>query len=356
MVDFDLLDDVCAANGSGDVFAVARLEDSLAELTDFPYAVAVSSGTAAVASLLWAVGVRPGHRVGVSALARPETGLAVVALGAEPMFLDTAPDDSFGLDTGEIEAAVEAGCTALVPVPMWGYWNEDAESLARARAWGCHIVVDAAEAPFLLTSPRLGDQVDGMALSLHGSTPLKAGEGGASFTVYETVAAAVAALRSFGQGSAPRARHLEASGPYGGAFGVNLRINGLGAAWCLDQVRRVTEVRRQLEQDRLVADFCFRRARVPFVECHVAASVTRHGLYGYAVVCADERDRARLSQRLIDTGIEPDIGTSGHGLIFESQVFTDHRRPCPRAAALARRVVAVRNESLRTAVKRGLAA
>lgn len=356
MVDSGLIDEACAANGSGNVAAVGQLEDALAELTDFRYAVAVSSGTAAIASLLWSVGVRAGDLVGVSGLAPSMSGLAVLALGARPMFLDSASGGSFGIDPREVERAVDAGCRALVPVPMWGYWDEDGEALARARARGCRVVVDAAQAPFLRTDPRMADHVDGMCLSLHGRKPLKAGEGGAVLTSDIDVASAVVALRSFGQGSTPRARHLDAAGPFGDGFGVNLKINGVGAAWCLNQVRNAEDVARQLEQDRLMADFCFRRADVPFEHCGVGATVTRHGLYGYAVVCGDEKDRAELSRRLTDTGIELDTVKYDYSPIYEGAAFADYVRSCPRAEDLTRRVVSVRNESLRKAVKRGLAA
>ena len=107
---------------------------------------------------------------------------------------------------------MDAGCKAVVPVPLWGYWNEDSQALARARARGCRVVIDAAEAPFLRTSPRLAGILDGMALSLNGRMPLKAGEGGACLTADPALAGAVAALRSFGQGAVPRGRHLVASG------------------------------------------------------------------------------------------------------------------------------------------------
>jgi dTDP-4-amino-4,6-dideoxygalactose transaminase len=354
MVPVAVYEEVRTTDGSGDAPPVGELEDSLAEIADFPFAIAVSSGTAAVASLLRASGVRPGDRVGVSALARSATGLAVLVLGAEPMFLDMAPGDSFGLDPQEVEAAVDAGCKAVVPVPLWGYWNEDSEALARARTRGCRVVVDAAEAPFLRTSPSLSGLVDGMALSLNGRMPLKAGEGGACLTADPALAAAVATLRSFGQGAVPQGRHLEANGRPGDAFGVDLKINGLGAEWCLAQARNAADVYRHLEQDRLLADFCFRRARVPFEECGVAASVVRSGAFGFAAVCADEADKATLERRLAETGVEPD--SAGWTPIYANAVFAGTGARCAHAETLARRVVAVQRESIRKEVKRGLAA
>jgi len=349
-----LYDEAPTTDGTGDGPPVGELEDALAEIADFPFAVAVSSGTAAVASLLRAAGVRPGDRVGISALARPSTGLAVLALGAKPVFLDTAPGGSFGLDPREVDAAVDAGCAAVVPAPLWGYWDEDTEALGRARARGCRVVVDAAEAPFLQTSPGLAGLVDGMALSLNGQMPLKAGEGGACLTADAALAGAVAALRSFGQGAVPRGRHLEATGRPGDAFGVDLKINGLGAQWCLDQARNAADVYRHLEQDRLLADFCFRRARVPFEECGVAASVVRRGAFGFVAVCADEADAATLAGRLAETGVVPD--ETGCTPLYESAVFAGAGVRCAHAETLARRVVAVRHENIRREVKRGLAA
>jgi len=161
-------------------------------------------------------------------------------------------------------------------------------------------------------------------------------------------------LRSFGQGAVPQGRHLESFGRPGDAFGVDLKINGLGAEWCLAQARHAADVYRHLEQDRLLADFCFRRARVPFEECGVAASVVRPGAFGFAAVCADEAGQATLVRRLAETGIEPD--SAGCTPLYASAVFAGTGACCARAESLARRIVAVQHESIRKEVRRGLAA
>lgn len=165
-----------ADGGTGNAEVVRDLERGLAQLTGADYGLCVSSGTTALISALWAVGVRPGDQVGVSALGPSMTALAVTAIGARPLFLDCASPTSFGIAAEAAAAALRAGVKAVVPVPMWGYWDEDPQVLRALRAAGVPVVVDAAQAPFLRLREDLFELADVVCLSLHGRKPLKAGE------------------------------------------------------------------------------------------------------------------------------------------------------------------------------------
>ena len=67
------------------------------------YAVAVSSGTAALRCALAALGIGPGHRVVVPAFTFIATVNAVVACGATPVFAEV--DDTLGLDPARVPDA-----------------------------------------------------------------------------------------------------------------------------------------------------------------------------------------------------------------------------------------------------------
>jgi 8-amino-3,8-dideoxy-alpha-D-manno-octulosonate transaminase len=85
---------------------VADFEASVCRQLGVDYAVAVSSGTAALRCALAALGIGAGHRVAVPAFTFIATVNAVVACGATPVFADV--DETLNLDPARIPSGVDA--------------------------------------------------------------------------------------------------------------------------------------------------------------------------------------------------------------------------------------------------------
>lgn len=341
-----LIEAAVADKGTGNAEVVRELEDGFAQLTGATYGLAVSSGTAALISALHAVGVHAGDRVAVSALGPAMTGLAVTALGAKPVFIDCAGPGSFGLDPAGAERAAEDGIAAAVPVPMWGYWDERPETLALLRERGVPIVVDAAQAPFLrLAGAGLPAAVDAVCLSLHGRKPFKAGEGGMCLTEDAGLAEKMLAARSFGQGAAFTGPRIDPAGPFAAQCGANFKINALGAAWCLAQLREAAGLRARFEDRRATALAAFEATGVAFTEAAVGDDVAEHGRYGIAAVCHSREDAARMAGALADGGAEVDTLRYAYAPMFASGYLARFASPCPAAEDFAARAVACRLEA-----------
>jgi 8-amino-3,8-dideoxy-alpha-D-manno-octulosonate transaminase len=90
---------------------VAAFERDVCAALEVPFAVAVSSGTAALRCALAALGIGPGARVAVPAFTFIATVNAVVAAGATPVFVDV--DDSLDIDPGAVPAS---GLDAVIAV------------------------------------------------------------------------------------------------------------------------------------------------------------------------------------------------------------------------------------------------
>jgi len=342
----ELIEAAIGDKGTGNAEVVRELEDGFAQLTGAVYGLAVSSGTAALICALHAVGVRPGTRVAVSALAPAMTGLAITALGAEPVFLDCAGSGSFGLDPDAAERAAERGIAAAVPVPMWGYWDEQPEALAALRARGVPIVVDGAQAPFLrLAGHGLLAAVDVVCLSLHGRKPFKAGEGGVCLTDDDALAEKMLAARSFGQGAAFSGTRIDPTGPFAVHAGANFKINALGAAWCLAQVREAAALRERFEARRAVALAALDATGVAWSEAALGKDVTEHGRYGITALCQSPADAARMAGALTATGAEVDTSRYAYAPMYTAPYFTRWTRTCPAAEDFAARAVAARLEA-----------
>src|SRR2546430_4611734 len=124
------LEQAVAEGGSGNAPVVRDLEDAFATFMEARFALCVASGTSALVAACHAAGVRAGDLVGVSALGPVMSGQAIAALGARPLFLDSSAPSSFGVSATAAACVVERRVKAVILVPMWGYWDEEPDSLA----------------------------------------------------------------------------------------------------------------------------------------------------------------------------------------------------------------------------------
>ncbi|WP_206487879.1 DegT/DnrJ/EryC1/StrS aminotransferase family protein [Rhodococcus sp. KRD162] len=135
-------------DSSGRSQLVREYEEALAITFDAPQAVAVNSGSAAIETALYAVGVTPGRSVLVSAAAPLPTLMPIIASGARIAFVDSVVD-SPGMDPADLAVQLDKNpdCAAAVEVALWGYplshQEEVASLLAAARV---PLIEDAAHA------------------------------------------------------------------------------------------------------------------------------------------------------------------------------------------------------------------
>ena len=141
----------------------------------------VTSGFAALASALTAMGVGPGDEVIVPAYTYIATAMAVVAAGAIPVIADI--DGTFTLDPAEAEKKITPRTKCMIPVHIQGFpCNMDA-LCALAEKYGLDILEDACQADGgSYRGRRLGSIGRAGALSFNQFKVITAGEGGALLT------------------------------------------------------------------------------------------------------------------------------------------------------------------------------
>ncbi len=130
---------------------VDAFEQEFAELTGIPYAVALSSGTAAIHLALKGMGIKPGDVVIASSLTFIGSVTPILFQGATPLFVDSDPK-TWTMDVDLLSAVLEY-CSdsgrlpkAVLPTDLYGQCsNYDALSRACER-YDVPIIVDAAEA------------------------------------------------------------------------------------------------------------------------------------------------------------------------------------------------------------------
>jgi perosamine synthetase len=225
------------------------LEREFADYVGARHCLLSDCGTSALAIALGAAGVRAGDEVIVPAYSFVATPLAVLQVGAVPVFVDI--ERSTGcLDPTSLEAAVTPHTRAVMPVHMHGCAADMASILEFARARGLILIEDAAQAHGATCGGRpVGALGDAGGFSLQSSKNLAAGEGGLFVTNDPALADEANSIRNFGQDLAlSEARGYTAARPLDGArtldarrIGSMHRGNEMMAAFARAQLARLPE-------------------------------------------------------------------------------------------------------------------
>jgi dTDP-4-amino-4,6-dideoxygalactose transaminase len=252
----------------------------------------VANGTEAIQLGLQALGVGPGDEVVTSAMSAAFSGLAVLAAGARPVFVDLDPR-TLNLDPDADARAVTPRTRALLPVHLYGHPADMDPILELARAKGLHVLEDACQAHGARYRGRaVGSLGDAAAFSFYPSKNLGAyGDGGMVVTRDATIASRLRGLRDYGQ--TEKYRHA--------SLGFNRRLDELQATVLRVQLPRLAgwNAARVAAADRYDRAL----AHLPLTSPERAGDAT-HVFHLY-VVRVRQRDaaRAHLDAAGILTGI-----------------------------------------------------
>lgn len=120
-------------------------EETACKLFGSPFALGVSSGTAALHAAMVGVGAGPGKEVIVPSLGFVATAAAVALTGATPVFCDV--DHSLQMDPKKIAACITPRTVAVAPTHHWGIVADMTSILTIAREHGLKVVEDCAQSP-----------------------------------------------------------------------------------------------------------------------------------------------------------------------------------------------------------------
>jgi dTDP-4-amino-4,6-dideoxygalactose transaminase len=200
---------------------VEAFEAEFASACGAPHAVAVGTGTDAIALILRGLGIGAGDEVVTSPLSAAYSALAIVMAGARPVFADIDPD-RLTIDPDRIAHAITPRTRAILPVHLYGQAAAMREIEAVAARHNLAIVEDCCQAHLATESGRpVGTIGIAGAFSFYPTKNLGAlGDGGAIVTRDRQLADRLRRLRNGGQSD--RYRHIEP--------GINSRLDELQAA------------------------------------------------------------------------------------------------------------------------------
>ena len=221
---------------------VREFEEALARYWGVERAVGVASGLDALEISLRALGCGPGDRVLTTPLSAFPSTLAIVKLGAVPVFADTDECGLTDLDACEAALASRPDIRYFLPVHLYGHPLDMRRLSALREQSGCRMVEDAAQsigARHCGTTTGTAGQM--AAVSFYPTKNLGAiGDGGAILTGEADLAELACRLRDYGQSS--RYRHE--------LVGYNSRLDELQAGYlrrvALPRLPAWTKARRRI--------------------------------------------------------------------------------------------------------------
>jgi dTDP-4-amino-4,6-dideoxygalactose transaminase len=160
-----------------DADEVERLETEFSGKIGTEWAVATSSGTAALICGLAALGIGPGDEVLIPAYGYIADVLAVLAVGAVPVGCEV--DESLTLDPLDAAKRITPRTRAIMPVHMNGFAADLDPIMKLAASHGIFVIEDACQAVGgSYRGRRLGSIGDVGAFSFNQAKLITAGEGG----------------------------------------------------------------------------------------------------------------------------------------------------------------------------------
>jgi dTDP-4-amino-4,6-dideoxygalactose transaminase len=274
---------------------VAEFEQAFAKYIGTKYAVAVSSGTAALYLSLISLGIGKGDEVITTPFSFIASANAILYTGAKPIFVDI-DEQTFNINPKLIEKAITRKTKAILPVHLYGL-PCDMDSIQKiAKEHKLFVVEDACQAHGAqVKGIKVGSFGDLGCFSFYATKNMTTVEGGMITTNSSKLCKKLQLLRS--HGSKIRYHHE--------ILGYNFRMTDINAAIGLVQLKKLpkfnkTRINNARYLTKNLSDI--QGIKVPFV-----SPQTTHVFHQYAVRIDKEIDRKGVIEALDKKGIKTEV-------------------------------------------------
>lgn len=227
---------------------VDEFEKAFAQTVGAKYAVAVSSGTAALHAAVFALRIGPGDEVIVSPMTFAASANCVVYQGGTPIFTDVDPDTLL-INPVEVEKKITTHTKAIIAVDYTGQPCNYDQLLSISRVHNIPLIADACHALGATYKGKpVGSLADLNVFSFHPVKHITTGEGGMITTDNEELANQMRIFRNHGITTDHRQREQQGSWFYEMTeLGYNYRITDFQCALGQSQLKKLLQwiLRRQ---------------------------------------------------------------------------------------------------------------
>jgi len=294
---------------------IEEFEKAIAKYCSAKYAVAVSSGTAALYAAYAAAGIGPGDEVITTPLTFVATSNMIVFCGAKPVFADIK-EDTLNIDPKEIEKKITKKTKAIAPVDFAGHPCDYKEILKIAKKHHLLIIEDAAQAfGAEYRGKRVGSFSDLTTLSFHPVKTITTGEGGMILTNNRKFYEKLKIIRNHGIIKKPQQGnwYYEIEKP-----SLNLRITDFQCALGLSQLKKIDKfIKRRRE---IVAEYNGAFKNIKEIIIPSEKSYVKSAWHIYVIQL--RLDRLRVNRKKIFESLQKEnIGVQVHYIPLHLQPF-----------------------------------
>ena len=284
---------------------VEKFEQAVADFVGAKYAVAVSSGTAALHAAMAAAGIDSEDEVIVPTMTFAATANAVVFQGGCPVFVDVLPNTLL-VNLSEVEAKITSRTKAIVAVDYAGQPGDYDRLRAIAAQHRLTLIADACHSLGAEYKGRkVGTLADLTVFSFHPVKHITTGEGGMIVSENPEYAEKMRRFRNHGISTDHRQRSKNDTWFYEMTdLGYNYRLTDFQCALGVSQLQKLSgwiERRREIAREYDIAFATLRTIK----SLDTSADVT-HAYHLYVVKlegAQPERSRAAVFEALRKEGI-----------------------------------------------------
>ena len=256
---------------------VVEFENAFADLVGAQYAVGITSGTAALHSAMFALGIGPGDEVIVPSMTFAATANCVVFQGGRPVFADVFPDTLL-IDPDLIEEKITENTKAVIAVDYAGQPCDYDKLKKITERHGLYLVADGCHA---LGAEYKGIVVGSLAdltvFSFHPVKHITTGEGGMVTTDNQGFDHRLRIFRNHGIDTDARQREKAGSWYYEMIeLGYNYRLTDIQCALGISQLKKLPFFLKRRWEIAAFYDRAFER-----INTITPLSVEDYGVHAY---------------------------------------------------------------------------
>lgn len=276
---------------------VPAFEQGFSAFCGVSHGVATCNGTAALHLALASLGIQSGDEVIIPTFTHISSAFATIYCGATPVLAD-CDRTSFTIDPADISRKLTPRTKAILAVHMYGHPAPMPEIVALARAHGCYVIEDGAEAHgATVADRRVGSFGHASVFSFLSNKIITCGEGGMLVTNDSGIAERARRWRNLSFGRERKFFHEE--------LGFNYRLSNVLAAIGVAQLPRIDAV---IEHKRyLAAAYRARLSSLTGLTLPTERSGSKHVYWVYPILVDPVEfgcDRDALMRALDSMGIE----------------------------------------------------
>lgn len=217
-----------------------KLEEKFLNMTGAKYAVATNSGTAALHTTLYSIGIKAGDEVITTPFTFIASANSILMVGAKPVFVDI-DENTFNIDPYKIEDAVTKRTKAILAVSLYGQ-SADYNPINRiAKKYKLLVIEDAAQSiNATYKGKKSGNLADISCFSFYATKNIMCGEGGMITTNNKIYYDRAKRFRHHGQDEKVRYEYFD--------LGYNYRLTDMQAAIALTQLKRLEKVTKRRQK------------------------------------------------------------------------------------------------------------